>query len=67
MILISRDETMNGLGYPYGLNKNDIPIEARIYSIIRNYESLDNDKDSESEDEDEKERKKEKAKSILQQ
>ncbi|MFZ2256287.1 MAG: HD domain-containing phosphohydrolase [Patescibacteria group bacterium] len=71
MILISRDETMNGLGYPYGLNKNDIPIEARIYSIIRNYESLSHDEDSEgnsdSERERKREKKKEKAKSILQQ
>ena len=40
MILLSRDETMNGLGYPFGVIKKDIPIEARIYSIIRLYEAL---------------------------
>ncbi len=40
MLLLSRDETMNGLGYPFGVIKKDIPIEARIYSIIRLYEAL---------------------------
>ena len=39
-IILSRDETMDGLGYPSGLSKADIPIEARIYSIIRSYEAL---------------------------
>ncbi len=39
-ILISGSEMMNGSGYPYGLNKKDIPLEARIYTIIRSYEAL---------------------------
>ncbi len=40
MILLSRDETMNGLGYPTGLSKRHIPIEGRVYAIIRLYETL---------------------------
>lgn len=39
-ILISGSEMMNGSGYPYGLSKKDIPLEARIYMIIRSYEAL---------------------------
>ena len=39
-ILLSHHETMNGLGYPYGLIKKDIPIEARIFSIIQLYAAL---------------------------
>lgn len=39
-ILISRAEMMSGSGYPYGLSKKDIPLEARIYTIIRSYEAL---------------------------
>ncbi len=39
-ILISRAEMMNGSGYPYGLSKKNIPLEARIYTIIRSYEAL---------------------------
>jgi hypothetical protein len=39
-ILISGAEMMNGSGYPYGLSKRDIPLEARIYTIIRAYEAL---------------------------
>jgi len=26
-ILLSRNETMNGAGYPYGLSKKNIPLE----------------------------------------
>ena len=39
-ILISRSEMMSGSGCPFGLSKNDIPLEARIYTIIRSYEAL---------------------------
>ncbi len=39
-ILISRSEMMNGSGYPFGLSKKNIPLEARIHTIIRSYESL---------------------------
>ena len=39
-ILISRAEMMSGSGCPYGLSKKDIPLEARIYTIIRSYEAL---------------------------
>lgn len=39
-MLSSRNETMNGTGYPFGLRKEDMPMEWRIYSIIRAYEAL---------------------------
>lgn len=39
-ILLSCNETMNGIGYPFGLSKKDIPLEWRIFSIIRAYEAL---------------------------
>lgn len=39
-ILISRAEMMSGSGYPYGETKSDIPLEARIHTIIRSYEAL---------------------------
>ncbi len=39
-ILISRTEMMSGSGCPFGLSKEDIPLEARIHTIIRAYEAL---------------------------
>ena len=39
-IIISRNETMNGSGYPFGLSKKRIPLECKLYSIIRAYEAL---------------------------
>ncbi len=39
-ILISGAEMMNGSGYPYGLSKKDIPLEVRLYTIIRAYEAI---------------------------
>ena len=39
-ILLSRSEMMNGSGYPFGLSKKNIPLEARIYTILRSYEAL---------------------------
>lgn len=39
-ILLSRSEMMNGSGYPFGLSKKNIPLEARIYTIVRSYEIL---------------------------
>lgn len=39
-LLLSRNETMNGTGYPYGLSKKNIPLLTRIYAIIRSYEAL---------------------------
>ncbi len=38
--LMTRQETMHGTGYPFGLSKSKIPIESRIYVIIRSYEAL---------------------------
>jgi HD-GYP domain-containing protein (c-di-GMP phosphodiesterase class II) len=31
---------MNGTGYPFGLSKKRIPLESKLYSIIRAYEVL---------------------------
>ena len=39
-MLLSRDETMNGLGYPTGLNKDNIHVLSKVLSIIRVYESV---------------------------
>ncbi len=39
-IVISRHETMNGTGYPYGLSKKNIPLLTRVYSVICSYEAL---------------------------
>ncbi len=39
-MLISQHENMNGTGYPFWLSKERIPLEGRIYKIIRAYESL---------------------------
>jgi broad specificity phosphatase PhoE len=39
-MLLSRNETMNGSGYPFGLNKKTIPLEWKLYAIIRAYEAL---------------------------
>lgn len=39
-MLLSRNETMNGSGYPFGLSKQNIPLAGRIYTIIRAYEAL---------------------------
>ncbi|MDD5377414.1 MAG: histidine phosphatase family protein [Candidatus Gracilibacteria bacterium] len=39
-MLLSRSETMNGSGYPFGLSKKHISLEGRIYAIIRAYEAL---------------------------
>jgi hypothetical protein len=38
--ILHRNETMNGTGYPFWLYKNMIPINARIYMVIRAYEWL---------------------------
>jgi broad specificity phosphatase PhoE len=38
--LMTRHETMNGTGYPFSLTKNNIPLQSRIYVIIRAYEAL---------------------------
>ena len=42
-ILLSRDEMMNWLGYPSNLSKSDIPLEGRLYQIIRAYEAYCSD------------------------
>ncbi|MBX9809835.1 hypothetical protein K2X92_05585 [Candidatus Gracilibacteria bacterium] len=39
-MLLSCIETMNGIGAPFGLQKTNIPLEGKIYSIIRNYEGI---------------------------
>ncbi len=39
-LLLSRHETMSGTGYPHGLSKRNIPLEWKIYSIVRTYEAL---------------------------
>jgi len=39
-MILSCNETMNGLGFPFGLTKKTIPLEGRIYPIIRAYEAL---------------------------
>jgi hypothetical protein len=38
--LMTRHETMNGTGYPFWLRKNKIPLQSRIYTIVRAYEAL---------------------------
>lgn len=37
-MLLSCDETMVGSGYPFHLSKENIPLEGRLFSIIRAYE-----------------------------
>lgn len=39
-MILSRNETMNGLGYPFGLTKKHVPLEGRLYTLIRAYEIL---------------------------
>ncbi len=39
-LLRTRHETMSGMGYPVGLSKEQIPIESRIYSVIRAHEVI---------------------------
>ena len=39
-ILLSRNETMHGTGYPFWLQQKTIPLEAKLYAIIRAYETL---------------------------
>ena len=33
-------ETMNGMGYPRGLMRNEIPIEARIIAVADIFDAL---------------------------
>ncbi len=47
-MLLSRDETMNGLGYPSGLSKDKIHTLSKVLSIIRAYESMCLDMTTES-------------------
>ncbi len=37
-ILLSRYETMHGMGYPFNINKKEIPLVVKIYTIIQDYE-----------------------------
>ena len=39
-ILLSSHENMNGIGYPFWLSKKSIPLEWRIYALIRSFEAL---------------------------
>lgn len=39
-ILLSRNETMHGTGYPFWLQQKTISLEARLYAIIKAYETL---------------------------
>lgn len=39
-MILSRNETMNGLGHPFGLTKKHVPLEGRLYTLIRAYEIL---------------------------
>ncbi len=43
-IISSHHENWDGTGYPEGLSKNAIPIEARIFSIVDNWDALTNDR-----------------------
>ncbi len=40
LMLLSRNETMNGAWYPFWLRKNDIPLSGRIFPIIHAYETI---------------------------
>ena len=39
-MLLSRNEMMNGSWYPFGVSKKKIPLEWKLYPIIRSHEAL---------------------------
>lgn len=39
-MLLSYNEIMNGTGCPFNLSKENIPLEGRIYAVVRSYEIL---------------------------
>ena len=42
--ILHHHERWDGKGYPYGLANNDIPIAARIVSIVDSYDAMTNDR-----------------------
>jgi putative nucleotidyltransferase with HDIG domain len=43
-IVYSHHEQWDGQGYPQGLKKEDIPITARLFSIVDNWDALNSDR-----------------------
>lgn len=43
-LVLSHHERWDGFGYPYGLKKLEIPLLARILSIVDAYDSMTNDR-----------------------
>ena len=43
-IILLHHEKWNGTGYPFGLNGRNIPIEARIVSVVDYYDALTSDR-----------------------
>ena len=43
-IAVYHHENWDGTGYPYGLKEGEIPLSARIFSIVDNWEALLSDR-----------------------
>jgi len=43
-ILLYHHERYDGLGYPFGLAEDNIPLEARIFSIVDAYDAMTSDR-----------------------
>jgi putative nucleotidyltransferase with HDIG domain len=43
-LIISHHERFDGSGYPYGLTGKEVPLEARLFSVIDTYDAMTSDR-----------------------
>jgi HD-GYP domain-containing protein (c-di-GMP phosphodiesterase class II) len=43
-IILSHHEHWDGTGYPFGLNRGEIPLPARLFSVVDSYDAMTHDR-----------------------
>ena len=43
-LIISHHERFDGTGYPHSLNRDEVPLEARLFAVIDTYDAMTSDR-----------------------